>query len=177
MKTMWFMLCAMLLTGCSSVVMQEPFPDTQLADQEREALEGVWKLDRTVVYLAVDSNSVPWLATVDRKAGNFVLQKYQLRITKHKDALYVSMPAEPDATNKFVFAEVKSSDKALIAWMPDIGFFEEKIANGTLKGTVEKDKHSTEILLDTPANEILELISSHADSFDYKSPLVFQRLE
>ena len=177
MKHVLSAVCLALTVGCSSVVMKEPFPATPLTDKERSTMQGVWKLDQTVVYLSFDSNSVPWIATVERKDGDMVLQKYKLAFTKHKDALYVSMPAEPDATNQFVFAEVADNGSTLVAWMPNIGFFEEQIGNDTLKGKVEKDKHSTTILLETPAAEILEFISSNADSFDYRHPLVFQRLD
>ena len=58
----------------------------------------------------------------------------------------------------------------------DIAHIAEQVENGTLKGTVEEGKHSKSISLDNDAAEILELISTHRAAFDYKSPLLFQKL-
>jgi hypothetical protein len=177
MKTVISMLCALFLAACSSVVVKEPLPAAELTEKERDGLEGIWKLDQAVLYLAFDSNNVPWLATVEWDENEFALEKYRLRFSRRKDALYVSIPQEPGAVDRFIFAELKSDGPTLVAWMPNIDAFEQLVDKGKLKGAVKMEKHSKEIVLETPSADILELISTNPATINYKDPLVFQRLK
>ncbi len=170
-------LCVLFMAGCSSVTMTNPFPETKLTEKEQGQLEGAWRLDEQVVQVAFTSNGVPWLASVEWKDDDFVLEKTRLYFTKSNDALYVCMPSDADATNEFFFAEVNPDGNKALVWIPDADFFAGLVKNGTLKGKVEEDKHSKSITLDNAAAEILELISTNRAAFDYKNPLLFQKLD
>lgn len=179
MKTMLPFLCMILLAGCSSVEMKEPFPVSQLSEKEREQLEGAWKVDEAVFYVAFASNGVAQLAGIDwdKEDEVFRLESFPLHFAKCNGALYVSMPQESDEPDRFIFAELKTDSSTIVAWMPNLDLFEKLVDQGKLKGTVEKEKHSKEILLDMPAADILELISTNPATINYKDPLVFQRLK
>ena len=170
-------LCVLFMAGCSSVTMKEPFPESALSEKEQSQLTGTWRLDETVMQVAFTSNGVPWLAVTEWKDNDFVLNKSRLHFTKHNDALYVCMPSEPGDTNEFFFAEVQTDGNKAFVWIPDADFFAGLVKNGTLKGAVEKDKHSKSITLDNNALEILEFVSTNRAAFDYRNPLLFQKLD
>ncbi len=177
MKILSAIFCMVILAGCSSVTLKEPFPESQLTPEEQKQLTGTWRLDDSVMNVAFTSNGVPWMAGIDWKEEDFVLEKFRLYIAKRDDALYVCMPAEPSKTNEYLFAEIKPSDDGIYVWGPDADYFAQLVGNGTLKGSVKKGDHSVEVTLDTPAVEILELISTNHAAIDYKKPLYYQKLD
>lgn len=170
-------LCVLFMAGCSSVTMKEPFAETKLTEEEQGQLEGMWRLDEQVVQVAFASNGVPWLASVEWKDEDFVLNKSRLYFAERNGALYVCMPPEPGKTNEFFFAEIKPDGNKALVWIPDVDFFAERVDSGVLKGTVEVDKHSKSISLENSSLEILELVSTNRAAFDYRNPLLFQRLD
>jgi len=179
MRILPAIFCMAILVGCSSVTMKEPFPESQLTKEEQAQLTGTWQLDGTVGHVAFASNGVPWLATVEWTDDDFVLGKSRLYFTKRNDSLYVCMPTEPDETSEYLFAEIKpaANGENVNAWGPNAVFFGNLVANGQLKGSAEKDAHSITVELETPAVEILELISTNHAAIDYKNPLLFQKLD
>ncbi|RKX38360.1 MAG: hypothetical protein DRP64_15815 [Verrucomicrobia bacterium] len=177
MKILSAVFCMAILVGCSSVTMKEPFPGSQLTEKEQNQLTGTWQLDESVVHVAFTSNGVPWLAAVEWQDNDFVLNKSRLYFTKHNDALYVCMPTESDETSEYLFAEIKPAGKGINAWGPDAAYFGKLVESGTLKGSVERDEHSTSVKLETPAVEILELIATNHAAIDYKTPLLFRKLD
>ena len=177
MKILPAIFCMAILAGCSSVTMKEPFPESELTKEEQGQLTGTWRLDETVAHVAFTSNGVPWLASVEWKDDGFVLTRSRLYFTKHNDSLYVCMPTEPDKTGEYLFAEIKPTGQGINAWGPDTAYFGKLVESGTLKGSVKKGEHSTEVKLETPAVEILELIATNHATIDYKTPLLFQKLD
>ncbi|MCF7816620.1 MAG: hypothetical protein K9M54_01960 [Kiritimatiellales bacterium] len=178
MKSFMAAVCVLVVAGCSNVLMKEPFPDSTLTEQQKTELTGRWRIDDDVVSLAFTSNGIPWLAMVEWKDDRFQLNTYQLHFTKHGDALYLSMPAEPnETTNGYYFAEIKVGGQGITVWSPSVAAFEGLVKAGTLKGNVKTSGHAKEISLDTPAQEILELIATNPATIDYKNPLVFQKLD
>jgi hypothetical protein len=174
-----------VLAGCSSVEMKEPFPVSQLSEEERDQLEGMWKMDDGVLYVAFASNGVAQLAAIDwnKEAEVFELKTFPLHFAKRDESLYVSFRIEDEGecapeSSGYIFMEVKPSDHNLIVWPPNAACFAQLVENGTLKGTVEKGQYaSTTVKLDDPAVKILELVATNPAAFDYKEPTVFQRLE
>jgi len=177
MKTIPVIFCMAILVGCSSVTMKAPFPESVLTEEEQDHLTGTWRLEESVGHVAFTSNGVPWLATVEWKDDDFVLNKSRLYFTKHNDSLYVCMPTEPDETSEYLFAEIKPAGKGINAWGPDVAYFGKLVESGTFKGTMERDEHSTSVKLETPAVEILELIATNHAAIDYKNPLFFRELD
>lgn len=179
MKILYAVLCAIILAGCSSVTMKEPFPETPLTAQEQQQLTGTWQLEGSVWQVAFTSNGIPWMAAVEWKDEDFRTSKSRLYFTRHNDALYVCMPTEPDREDEFFFAEIKpvANGKRVNAWGPDIDYFVALAEGGLLKGTVNKGEHSITVRLDTPATEILELISTNPAALNYKEPLLFKKLD
>ena len=167
----------LFMAGCSGVVMKEPFHESLLTEEEQGQLEGIWRFDGEVIRIAFASNGIPWIATVEWKGDDFVLNKSRLYFTKRNDSLYVCMPAEPGQTNECLFAEFRVDDETAWVWIPDVDVFEELIGNGFLEGSIGEDKYSKLITLENEAEEILELISTNHVAMDYKNPLVFQKLD
>lgn len=176
MKIFPAILCVAILAGCSSVTIKEPFPESPLTPKEQQELTGTWRLEESVIQIAFTGNGVPWMAIVEWKDEDFALNKSRLYFTRHNEALYVCMPAEPGETNKYFFAEIKPTDQSLVVWGPDADYCAQLVDRETLKGSVKRDKHSTTVSLETPAVEILELISTNQAAIDYKNPLLFQKL-
>jgi hypothetical protein len=157
--------------------MQDSFQESQLTPKEQELLTGVFEAD-PVVHINFDTNGTPWLATVKWEDDDFQLKKYRLTFTKRNKALYLSMPTEPGATgSNYFFAEIKPDHNGVYVWIPDADIFNQWIQDGKLRGTVKQEKHTKEILLDTPAVEILELITTNPAAIDYKNPLLFRKLK
>ena len=119
MRILAAIFCLAILAGCSSVTMKEPFPESPLTEKEQKQLTGTWQLDESVVHVAFTSNGVPWLAAVEWKDDDFVLNKSRLYFAKRNDSLYVCMPTEPDETSEYLFAEIKPTGKGVNAWGPD----------------------------------------------------------
>ena len=178
MKLFMAGLCVLFMAGCSSVTMKEPFPESQLTEEEQGLLEGVWRIEGGIVHIALTSNGIPWLAMVEWEDDDFQMEKFRMHFTKHDGALYVSIPSEADGKEGgYLFAEFKQDGNQAFAWIPDEDFFAELVKNGQLKGTVEESKHSKSIALDNDAVEILELICTNHAAIDYKNPLLFQKLD
>lgn len=178
MKSFMAAVCVLMVAGCSSVLMKEPFPDSTLTEQQKTELTGRWRIDDDVVSLAFASNGVPWLAMVEWKDDRFQLNTYQLHFTRRGDALYLSMPVEPNGEKGgYYFAEIKAGGGNITVWSPSVAAFEGLLKIGSLKGSVKTTGHAKEISLETPAQEILELIATNPATIDYKNPLVFQKLD
>jgi len=158
--------------------MREPFPESALSEKEQSQLTGTWRLDETVMQVAFTSNGVAWLAGIEWEDEDFRIEKFRLHFTKHGGALYVSMPVEADRKESgYLFAEIKQDGNQAFVWGSDVDFFVELVKNGTLKGYVEENKHSKSITLESSSAEILELVSTNRAAFDYKNPLLFQKLD
>ena len=177
MKSFAVGLCVLFMAGCSGVTMKEPFPESQLTEEEQSQLEGDWHIDGDIITIAFASNGTPWMATVDWEEDDFVLNKSRFYFTKRNDSLYVCMPTEPGQTNEYLFAEFRVDDEIALVWFPDVNVFEELIGNGILEGSIKKDKYSKSITLENKALEILELIATNHAAMDYKDPLFFQKLD
>lgn len=177
MKPSILLLSILLLTGCSSVLMKEPFLDSELTPKERTAFSGTWRYDKQVMNVAFTSNGVPYLATVDWKDDQFVLNKYRLHATKKGNALYVSMPVEPNGQPaNYFFAEIQPDGNRIYLWPGRADFFEKWIQSGSIKGSVDTKGQSKDIVLETPASDILGLISTNSAALDYKHPLILEKL-
>ncbi|MDF7801843.1 hypothetical protein P4C99_20360 [Pontiellaceae bacterium B1224] len=177
MKSAITILCVLLLAGCSSVQMKEPFPVSDLSEEERNQLEGTWNVDDEVLQVAFTSNGVAHVAWMEWKDEAFQLKSFPVYVTKQDETLYISLRIEDETADGYSFFELKPSDTKLIIWPPDVEFFKQLVENGTLEGKIEEDKYSDAVLLNALAVEILELISTNTAAFDYKEPAIFQRLE
>ena len=185
MKTRLKIACMgllIILAGCSSVQMKEPFPVSQLSEQERDQLEGIWNVDDDVVQVAFASNGVAHVAWMEWENEAFQLTTFPVYLTKQDQTLYASFRFEgetlgPKSSSGYSFFELKPSDNKLILWPPDVDYFKGLVESGKIKGSVEKDTYSDAVLLNTPAVKILELITTNAAAFDYKEPTIFQRVE
>lgn len=176
MKVALIAFTLVVLTACSSVVMKESFPDSKLTNEEMDALKGTWMIDKDVVYVEFTSNQIPWLAMVEWKDYQFELRKHRLHFTKKNGALYVSMPMEPDGQqSNFFFAEINPREHDIVVGLPDLDFFEKQIKLGTLKGTVRGGDDPSEVILDTPAEELLEFIATNSAAIDFKDPLIIRK--
>ena len=71
MKSLVAILCVLFMAGCSSVTMKDPFPETQLTEEEQGLLEGDWHIGDGVISIAFASNGIPWMAAVDWEDDDF----------------------------------------------------------------------------------------------------------
>lgn len=157
--------------------MKTPFPDSILTQKEQEQLAGTWQIDKQALHVAFTSNGIPWLALVEWSGDDFEMKKFPVHFTKRNDALYLSMPGDPNREKDgYYFAEIKVDDQGIVLWNPDPDVFKGLIEGGALRGTVEKDTYATTIRLDNSALEILERISTNAAAFNYKDPLILRKL-
>lgn len=177
MKTIMLASVLILLAGCSSVLIKEPFPDSELTTKECSAFTGTWLYEKQVMDVAFTSNGIPYLATMDWKDDQFVINKYRVHATKKGDTLYVSLPVKPNGESAdYFFAEIQFEGDRIYLWPPSAGFFEEQIKQGSLKGSVDTKGQTREIVLETPASEILDLIATNSAALDYKHPLILKKL-
>lgn len=168
----------LLLAGCSSVVMNEPFPDSRLTDQDMEALQGTWQIGTAVLYLHFKSDGTPSMATVKWNENAFTLVEHHVHIAKRDSLFYLSVQAQPDEDPQgHHFAAIKPRSNEMVAWSPDVAFFKGMVESDKLQGSVKEGEHATQVMLDTPAQDVLELITSNSDAISYQNPLILQRIE
>ncbi len=178
MKSMICALLALVLSGCSSVMMKGPFPDSKLTHEDMESLRGTWQLENTVVYLNFTTNGAPRMATVEWKDDRFSLLRHDLHIAKRNELFYISMLSDPvQETTEYLFAACKSRGQELVLWGPDVDFFKSQVETDKLKGTVKEEGRATEVKLSTPPAEILELIATNQAAIDFEEPLIFKKLD
>jgi hypothetical protein len=171
-------LAALLITGCSSVVMQGPFPDSTLTAEERRELQGIWQLDSAVIYLNFTTNGLPVMSSVEWIGGRHMLIEHDLHIIRQNDSYYLSLQPEPgEEPVQHLFAAFKPRQREIVVWAPDVEFFEDQISAGRLKGTVRKEGRESEIRLTSPPEQILSLIATNPAAMDYEEPLVFRKLD
>jgi hypothetical protein len=174
MKLIALVMIALMLTGCSSIVMQTPFPDTDLTKEEMSSLRGTWQLGEAALSIEFTTNGLPRMAFVEWKDGRFQLVERELHVTRRKDAYYLSLQAEEQG---HLFAAFKPQQNEILVWGPDPAFFKNRIASGELKGSIKEESQSVEIMLTTPAHEILELIATEPAAIDYTDPLILKKLK
>ncbi|WP_405419541.1 hypothetical protein [Marinobacter flavimaris] len=176
MRLIVAMFCFVVMAGCSSVVIKEPFPDTRLSAEEQARIAGTWLLDeQELVYVRFNSKGTPWVVRVVWEDDEFHLVKRRLYFSKRDDTLYVSTLAYPDQPGEYLFGEIKLHRGEAYVWGPEIDFFTRQVESEAIEGTVDEDKFT--VSLETPAAAILELISLNDRAIDYKSPLVFRKLK
>ena len=174
MKIFLSMLCGVWLVGCTAVTMKEPFPETKLSEEEREALIGAWYLEDEMVYhVAFTSNGVPWMAWMEWADEKFQTRQMRIHFTKHADSLYFCLPVEPGETNEYLFAEFQQDEGKALVWLPD-----EDACEGLVeKGLLEKDEAAEDLRLRNPAEDVLELIATNSAVFNYKEPIILRKLD
>ncbi len=179
MKALLFALATLCLAGCSSVVMEAPFPDAELSPEEMTALRGTWQLEDSVVYVNFTTNGVLNMVSVESDDGQFSLINHNAHIARQGDRLFISLQADPeDELQGHFFAAIKTrNNRELLVWGPDVTFFEEQVATEQLKGTVKKDEHSSEVRLTSPPEKILTLAASNPDAIDFEEPLIFKKID
>lgn len=172
------LLIALLLSGCSSVVMKEPFPDSPLTQQDIQALRGTWQLEDAVFHVDFTSNNAPRMASVRWEDDAFSLVEYNMHIAKRDGTFYFSVEALPedDVQGHFFAALCLRNDEILI-WGPDIDFFKSMVASNRLEGSVRQDEHTAQISITAPAAQVLELISTNAAAIDYEVPVIANKID
>ncbi len=175
MKTIALVMTALMLAGCSSVMMQTPFPDSELTKEEMNALRGTWQLDKSTFYIEFAANGRPCMASVEWEDDRFQIVELDLHIVKRKGSYYLSLQAEDEQGH--LFAAFKPRNREIAVWGPDPAFFKSRIAAGKLKGTVKEEDMASEIVLATPAPDILDLIASDPAAIDFEEPLIIRKLD
>jgi hypothetical protein len=117
------------------------------------------------------------MAGIEWNNDDFSLERTRLYFTRFDETLYVCMPAEPGQHEEYLFGEIKLDSEKAYVWGPDVDFFVRQVESGALKGSVDKNKHTTSVLLEAPARDILELISTNQAAIDYRNPLIIRKLK
>ena len=178
MKGLALACTALLLTACSSVVMQEPFSDSRLTPDEMKELRGTWQLENDVIYLDFTTNGSPVMTSVEWTDDRHTLIRHDLHIARRDGAYFFSLKAEPgEEPEGYLFAAFRPRHDEIVVWGPDVSFFEALVRAGKLKGSVKKDRNTTQVALQSPAAEILDLIATNRAAIDYEEPLILRQLD
>ena len=177
-------LCALFLTGCSAVVMNEPFPNTPLPAKEQDKLTGSWMVagEKTeafpgIYHVAFNSNGVPQLAVVDFEDDQFKLMQIPITVNQQGENFYLSVREdEADTNSPYIFMEFKATSQGVVLWLPDKEALGGMVEAGILEGGYKDGKKKNNLLLTTPSTNILKLITTEYEVFNYKEPILLQRL-
>jgi len=183
MKTLLGIAC-LLLAGCSAVVMTQPFPNSRLSGEEQDKLTGSWRIAGEeeeaftgIYHVAFNSNGVPQLAVVDFEDDEFKLIKVPITVNQQNDKYYVSVQEdEADTNSPYFFMEFKPTSQGVVLWLPDKDALGGMVEAGILEGGYKDGKKKNNLRLTSPATNILELITTEYEVFDYKEPILMQRL-
>lgn len=175
MKTFWTVILGALLAGCSAVTMREPFPETKLPEEVRQNLNGTWMVvgEGLVYYMDTSINRKPTLAWVDENESGLFLEKARIYFTQTNDSLYACMPTDKGVTNEFLFGELKVEEDLVVIWTPSENIFERLVESGKL----EAGRNEDVLTLESPAADILKLVSTNSAAFNYKGPILLRRLD
>jgi hypothetical protein len=165
--------------------MQDPFPATPLSAGEQDALAGSWKVDNgeegsgffATYHVAFASNGVAQLAVVDFKDGQFKLARLPIHFTRTADHYYLSVPVDEEpGCNHFVFMEFRPTPQGALLWLPDKHTIGGMVEADILEGDYEDGDQKNNLILTTPANRILDLITNEYQVFNYREPILLKRL-
>lgn len=171
--------CGLALSACSSVRLTQPFPRAG-GPPEKAKLEGVWQLDRTVVFLKFRDDGTGDLNIPAWKDGTFHVDHGELIAVPGKTQNYLCLRMDSDGqeTPGYAFAAFKVDDDTLVAWAPDAGEVDAAIVNKRLEGTSERKDNSRRIVISTAPDKVLDLLEGEggAKLLDYKNPLVLRKI-
>lgn len=177
----WFHLtiCAILLTGCSGVIMNQPFPASELTAEEKANFKGVWQIgeEEAVCHLRFDTHDQPWIAFVKDENDSFELTQTKLYITKQADKIYVSLQTEPEKESYF-FAEIRltKNHAIVLVWTPKPEAFKTLTEQELLKGSYESNGDFLMVQLESTPEEILACIATHSALFNYTDPIILRKI-
>jgi len=178
MRTMLIVLATILLYGCSTVVIEKPFTDTALSDQEKASMRGTWQTGNAVVYVDFTSNGIPRMASVDWQDDQFQIVNHDLHIIGVSNTHYLTISADPgNAEAGYLFAEFKSDDRVLLVWAADVDFFKTQVEEEDLKGTVTRKDKAYQVRIDISPEDLLELLRTTPEAINYRDPLIFRKID
>jgi len=178
MKALFILSFAVLLCGCSGVVLKEPLPETPLSNKEQKALTGTWLLEDSILYLAFTNDGKPKLTSVEWEDNAFQLIEHKVVFSKTNDTIFVSIESnEKDNPAVYYFGEIKTDNSIALVWLPNPDIFEMLVDKGLLSGEITRKKRAKQILINAPGEAVLSLLSTNSAAINYKSPLIFRKIK
>lgn len=170
--------CALLLLGCSAVVIPAPIGEPVNLTGETEKWAGVWVGNgtETVTVEVVDAEQ-----GILEVVGFFDKQTSITHITKYDQDLIASTiypldyETRVNKTNGFIWALLKKEEHMATMWVPNDDKFESLVKSGELPGRIEK----SDVYLGELDENHLRMIFSKSNDwyFAWDSPGFYVRRE
>ena len=171
----------LLSTGCSSVSSTKQLGQP-VTDVEAKQLEGIWLMpDEEPIHIRHVADNELRMAGIEWKDGSFELGEMTVHVTRDSDVLYVNLTHNQSnelPTFSFLRLSVVENELLLVQG-PNVPSFEQAVAGGKIKGTIEKKQHGTKVVLDPEGEQLDDFVlpSRAAEQFNFEEPLVLRRIK
>lgn len=172
---MMFFICACSAVSTSYPLNNRPTP----VDQER--FEGTWMLEGGTVSLRFAQDGVAHIAGVEWEGGKFRMVQGEMIVALGVPTNYLSIRFDDQGKwlEQYALVRYKFTDQGdLVIWLPDPEAFESVIEAKELKGVIERDRYSCEILLTEPPDSLIRFMNDpqRQNLFNYHEPMVLKRI-
>ena len=168
---------AALLCSCDAVISKTPVADSTESPLQ-EKLEGTWYREGRSLQVAFDDEGVGFMASLEWRDGDFEMTKAMLNAIEVEGQHYLSlMPLdeEEEAPGHMISALSFPGENEIQILVPDLKKVEQLIADGKLKGTINKERYSTTILLED-AKGLIETARPVDEFFKTEEDMSLHRL-
>lgn len=184
--TILMSLLLIMTTGCTTVTTTALIgqPSTQTA----KALQGVWKIGDGVLFMMARENGQLDAALMQRKDGQWQIEKWQLIATQVGEACYIHVRQQDDQSPqdqpaRYHFARLLMEEKhpaAILVLSPTAELFQEAVDKGELAGSVILHKGSgrlQQVNLTADRQALLDFIKTESVGSQFsQQPITLTRL-
>ena len=169
-------LCTLI--GCSTVTTVSPFGRTLATDLSAE-LDGTWvgaEGNQLQIHCDGDGRLTYALTEWKEDQGGFVLETGDGVLTSIGDHVFFNdiEDQEGEEASTYSFLLIRAIDGQLVVWLPNVDEFRSLVEEEILKGTIEEEEHSENIVLTGSSEEIAKAVESLdlAKLFDWSEPAI-----
>ncbi|MGV7235098.1 MAG: DUF3192 domain-containing protein [Nitrosomonadaceae bacterium] len=173
MKNLHLILILVLgavIAGCDTIETKHLIGQ-RISEELSDELDGIWDCDGDVLYLNYIKNGELRIAEVDWEEDQFVVEETTAIMTscggKHFAHVTDQKDSDDDIRYSFVYYSIIGINKLAI-WHPKVRAFEKPIVEEQITGKIQKDEHTTNIIINEPQDSLCEFIKdSRIDNYFY----------
>ena len=175
-------LCAIVLTGCSSVTVRQPLGE-KLPAAELKQLEGSWlHPDGAVmeVHALTDGQLAYAVTAWDEKEQQFKMESGRMAVTRAGALTFVAIPNEAGDRYMLALCKLEGNNTASI-YYPASDVFAKAVVDRHLEGSLKQREQDKTVNIDAPPEKVLEFINRLGVENCFvdtgKNGLVYRRVE
>lgn len=165
--------------SCSVVLTKAPIADKTDAILQ-EQLSGIWQHEDGTIQFEFDSKGVGHVASLEWNEEKFSISQGEVQAATFQGESFLSLKPQvedPDEETPGMFFGhfFLTENEELRMRKADLDVFEKLVASGEVKGTVEKGKYSTQVIVED-VRPLLQNPDAVKELFTDKDALLLRRL-